>query len=179
MTVFLDTWNVTFEGLPADNEAINLGAGRIRALKIDVRQRLAVDHSLAGDANDGLHLHVELMPQGVSPVMVNAGDGILYSQVINSNVELLYKDSGGNNIQITGGGVLAVPTTLQGSFTMTGNFRASGGIGNINGDATFALGPSSFGYNALFFASNTFIQYNSALARFEFYVAGVIQGHIP
>jgi hypothetical protein len=37
---FTTTWDATYESLPADNEDISAGAGRIRNIKVDLRERL-------------------------------------------------------------------------------------------------------------------------------------------
>jgi hypothetical protein len=58
--VFSEVWNATFEGRPSDTENINLGAGRIRNLKVDISQRMQIDHQWAGNAFDGKHLRVTL-----------------------------------------------------------------------------------------------------------------------
>jgi cytoskeletal protein CcmA (bactofilin family) len=113
---FTHSWSPT---VPADSEDIDLGAGRIRDFKLDIRERVAVDHSFAGDANDGLHLHVELIPQGGAPGPVNGTDGVVYTQVIAGVTELFYRDSAGNVLQFTSSGGLA-PSTVQGNINVTG-----------------------------------------------------------
>lgn len=104
---FTDTWNLAYEGLPPDNENINLGAGRIRDLKLSIRERLIVNHSWAGDANDGKHVQVELMAQGADPATV-AAEGWLYTKTVLANVELFYKDSSGAVLQLTSVGKVNV-----------------------------------------------------------------------
>ena len=54
---FAETWDATFESEPADSEGAKLGAQRIRNLKVDIRERMAIEHSWAGDANDGKHIY--------------------------------------------------------------------------------------------------------------------------
>lgn len=108
---------------PSDAEDINLGAERIRDFKLDIRERVAVDHSFAGDANDGLHLHSEYIPRVSAPTLVNAADGVTYTQVIAGITELFYKDSGGNVTQITSGGRVVGAVGLQRSLvTVSGAF---------------------------------------------------------
>lgn len=184
---FLDTWNATYEGIPADSENINLGANRIRDLKVNIRERVAVDHSFAGDANDGLHLHVELLPQGGTPTRVNAGDGVLYTQTVAGVVELIYADTAGHATQLTSNGGYA-GGTLNGSLTVTGALGVSGnltpvgpnGISEICGDVQFYLitDPSTT-FNTINFAANARIYYNSTLTRFEIMVGGVVVAHFP
>lgn len=104
MTSFIDTWNAAYEGIPSDNEATDEGAMRIRNLKVDIRQRLAVDHSWAGDANDGKHNQVTLRIT-VDPTL-DPTDGALYIKSVAGNGELFYKDSSGNVLQLTAAGAL-------------------------------------------------------------------------
>lgn len=103
--VFSETWNATFEGVPPDTENVNLGASRIRALKIDIRQRMAIDHQWAGDANDGKHKQIQLSP--LAPPTLDGGDGGIYANSVGGNTELFYKDSSGNLVQLTSGGFIA------------------------------------------------------------------------
>jgi hypothetical protein len=105
VTIFSRTWDTAYEALPADNESVTQGSGRIRNLKLDIQEREAVDHSWLGDANDGAHLHSTYLAQTVDPP--NAADrGSVYSKTIAGNVELFYRDSAGNLIQLTSLGLL-------------------------------------------------------------------------
>ena len=82
MTTFTATWNAAFEALPPDvGEAINLGPSRIRAHKLGVRERLVVDHSWAGDADDGAHKKATLIEQVSDPATPAAGQGVLHTGV--------------------------------------------------------------------------------------------------
>ena len=137
---FTVTWNAAFEAIPADSEDINLGASRIRTFKEAVQERVAIGHSFAGDNNDGLHLHVEFVPQG-SVTPVNATDGVLYAALVSGVVELMYKDTAGNTVQLTSGGALRLSSIIVGGITNT--FRApaaSPGIVEIEVDAGQASG---------------------------------------
>jgi hypothetical protein len=103
---FEDTWNTAYEGLPADNENINLGAGRIRDLKTNIRERANIDHSW-GDADDnGKHLQVTLMAASGVPGTPSGTDGCVFTQVVGSNTELFYLDSEGNQVQLTSTGTV-------------------------------------------------------------------------
>lgn len=127
---FSYVWDVT---TPADSEDINLGAGRIRDGKSAIQERVAVDHSFLGDANDGLHKHSEYIPQGaVTPV--NATDGVVYVALVAGVAELFYKDTAGHTLQITTGGVLRlVNAAVTGTLTATGNITAQSAL-VVNGD---------------------------------------------
>ena len=106
---FVYTWNSTFLSTPADTEAASLGAQRIRDTKAAVGERLAVDHSLAGDANDGKHTQVTLMAKSSStPLSLGTGNGALFlaPDAVSGLNEGFFQNSGGNVIQLTRGGAL-------------------------------------------------------------------------
>lgn len=106
MTTFTDTWNAAFEGLPPDTvEPALQGASRIRSFKKAVRERMEVDHSLAGDADDGAHKKMTMIEQGSDPSAV-ANRGFVYTKDVSGITELFYRDSAGNIAQITAGGLL-------------------------------------------------------------------------
>jgi hypothetical protein len=107
---FFETWDTAYEGEPADNENINLGAGRIRALKTDIHQRLVIDHSWNGDGNDGKHSQVTLRPAPDGAKILDAGDGMLFANkhAGTGRAELWYQDDAQNLIQITNNGAINV-----------------------------------------------------------------------
>lgn len=107
MTTFTDTWNATFESLPPDTgEAALIGASRIRRLKLAIREREAVDHSIAGDAHDGKHKQVTLRVAAGDPTL-DTGDGSLYTKAVSGVNEVFFKDSAGSVLQLTRAGRLA------------------------------------------------------------------------
>ena len=60
MTNFTRAWGASYEALPPDSgEGASLGASRIRQLKLDVRERMVVDHvwndNLSVSSEDGEH----------------------------------------------------------------------------------------------------------------------------
>jgi hypothetical protein len=116
VTVFPFPWDTTFNSEPADNENINLGAGRIRDTKSAIQVREQVDHSWAGDANDGKHVKSEYIVQATDPVL-DVGDGAVYTKTIGGNTELFYEDSTGNIIQLTSAGQSA--SSFPSGTTMT------------------------------------------------------------
>lgn len=107
MTAFDRTWDAAYDATPDDDEDITLGASRVRNLKVDIQQRVGVDHSFDGDFEDGKHNKVTLRPQAISPSK-DVGDGALYAQSISGNTELLYADSSGHVVQFTSGGNFAL-----------------------------------------------------------------------
>jgi hypothetical protein len=127
MTVFSTTWDAAFEGLPGDNEDINLGAAKIRALKVALHQRLVVDHAWGGNASDGIHVRVSM---GISASNVASEDpatyGALFGKFVGGFAELCWTDLSGNTTQLTSGGRVnstnggatgARPTNPQLGFT--------------------------------------------------------------
>ena len=106
MATFTTTWNAAFEALPPDTgENASLGASRIRDHKKSVRERLEIDHYLAGDAHDGKHKKITVKVQGSDPTL-DTGDGALYSKTVSSTTELFYKDNNATVLQMTSGGEL-------------------------------------------------------------------------
>lgn len=93
MTTFTDTWNGTYESLPPDTvEAGSQGASRIRSFKLAMRERIAVDHSIAGDSHDGKHVGVTLRVQGGDPTL-DTGDGRIYTKAVGATNEPHFKDN--------------------------------------------------------------------------------------
>ncbi len=205
MTTFTDAWNATYEGQPADNEDISLGAGRIRSLKLDVRERMAVDHSwddgLTVASNDGKHNQATLRVQTAAPTL-DTGDGAIYSFVIAGITELFYKDSSGNVTQITSAGQLNF-IAAPGDFGVVGNLSVdgvagvigeitSGGaiiattevignqIGPIGGNSDFFMAVDGSGNPAIAFGQTGVLMiFNVTSQQFEFYIASALVGHIP
>jgi hypothetical protein len=112
---FFETWDTAYEGEPADNENINLGAGRIRALKTDIHQRLAIDHSWNGDGNDGKHSQVTLRTFAGGIKTLDTGDGVLFSNNGSGRAELWWQDDAQNQTRITNNGVLNVQFFASGT----------------------------------------------------------------
>lgn len=102
---FVFTWDATFETLPADNENASQGALRIRNLKGAISEREKVDHSWAGDANDGAHVKVTLLEQSGDPASA-ANTGFLYTKDVSTITELFWENSSGTVQQLTSGGSL-------------------------------------------------------------------------
>lgn len=149
---FSEVWNTLFENTPADIENVSLGAGRIRSLKVDIHERLAIDHSWNGDSNDGKHKQVTLRLAGPGPSVLDATDGLLFVNAQTGRSELYYQDDAQNITQITKSGQVAIVNFAPGttlpfiqSAAPTGwiqstNFndrvlRATNGLGAGNGGA--------------------------------------------
>jgi hypothetical protein len=133
MTTFTRTWNAAYEAIPADTDDASGGALRIRNLKEDIGERLEVDHSWLGDADDGAHKKLTLIEQGADPGSV-ANRGFLYTKDVAGVTELYYRDSGGTVTQLTAGGVISGAALLAAANTFTGvnTIRSTdGGTGEI------------------------------------------------
>ena len=102
---FTRNWDAAYMALPEDSDDAREGAARIRNLKTDIQERVAVDHSWTGDTNDGAHKKVSLLEQSADPTTAT-NTGFLYSKDIAGVTELFYKDSGGDVIQLTTGGAI-------------------------------------------------------------------------
>ena len=105
MTTFTRTWNAAYEASPADSQSASQGATRIRELKNDISERLEVDHSWAGDANDGAHKWCTMIEQASDPTNV-ANRGFVYAKDVGGITELYYIDSAGTVTQITSNGTI-------------------------------------------------------------------------
>lgn len=106
MASFTLTWDATYESLPPDTgEAASLGASRIRDDKKAVRERLAIDHFLDGDAHDGKHNKVTLKLRASDPTL-ETDDSALYTKTVSSTTELFYKDNDGVVFQLTRKGAI-------------------------------------------------------------------------
>ncbi len=145
------TWDGSYEASPADGDDISEGAGKIRNLKVDVQERGVVDHSWAGDADDGKHKQVTYVnPLGSDPADVT-DEGVTYTKNVNSKAELFWKDEDGNVAQISSvGAILAAmsATTLvkSGAYPIVAADRGKLILANANGGAftvTFLLAATA------------------------------------
>lgn len=161
MTSFTRTWDAAYKAVPADTDVISEGAQRIRHLKEDISERAAVDHSWAGDTEDGKHSKVTLRVQ--ASVTEEADAGILYSKDASGKAELHYKDEDANEIQLTSGGAINVSALLQavqdvvnpiGTIRMDCHETADTGWlecdGSTIGDASSGADHASDNYETLF-----------------------------
>jgi len=136
MTIFTNTWDST---LPADTEDIKLGASRIRNFKVDVVERLAVDHSFVLDENDGAHKKVTLLEQAADPGTI-ANTGYIYAKDVAGVTELFWYDSAGAIVQLTTAGVLKGP--LDGNAT-TATSATTANTANTATDTASKTGTGS------------------------------------
>jgi len=146
MTVFTRTWDAAYEALPADNDDLTEGASRIRYMRVDVGERLTVDHSWAGDVDDGTHIKVTLTdPLAAKPTQAN-DETYLYSKDVSATAELFFEDEAGNETQLSnaGDGVvwLAETQTLT-NKTLTSPVINNGGDLTLPTSATTLVGDDT------------------------------------
>ena len=107
MTDFTRNWDEDYEALPTDDNYGYEIDNYIRQGRIDVRERLEVDHVLVGSTNDGKHHKVTLPQQSSAPDAI-ASTGIIYTKEISGKAELFYRDEDGNEVQLTTGGTINI-----------------------------------------------------------------------
>lgn len=141
---FPTPWTSGYESIPADTEQESQGASRIRDLKLQLRERLAQDHSWAGDGNDGYHNQVTLLTQTANPIPAfdnGKTGGVLFSELVNSEAELIYADNNGHTTQLTSQGSLTQNIPAGSVFYFAGSTTPSGyllGNGNAVSRTTFS-----------------------------------------
>ncbi len=99
------TWNASFDAIPANGDDASEGALRIRNLKRDIRERLETDHIMDETNADGRHAQITFDAPRSSPTNeVNVG--FLYTKDVSAKAELHWMDEAGNELQLTSGGSL-------------------------------------------------------------------------
>jgi len=141
MATFSLTWNAAFEAYVADNDyALELGIC-IRDFKKAVRERFGIDHSIAGDANDGMHKVVRLMEQGANPTCI-ADVGFLFTKDVSGITELFYQgyDVGSGTcvgpVQLTNNGKIGNPMRC-GAYSTSSTPLTSGSLTEVILHATY------------------------------------------
>ena len=145
---FEDDWNPTYEGIPADNENLDLGASRIRDLKVNVRERANVDHSWGDSLDNGQHNQVTFNLATSDPA-TSGTNGVVYTKAIGGNTELFYEDSTGRVTQLTSGGAIGLTGEVKTWLlptAPTGYLLANGqAVSRTTYAALFALLGTTFG----------------------------------
>ncbi len=90
---------------PADTDIISAFPANERALRTFLETIMGIDHETATGSTQGFHKLVRMLTQ-TTPTAI-AG-GILYAKTFESNAELYYMDSSGNDIRLTYKGELVV-----------------------------------------------------------------------
>lgn len=107
MPTHTNSWS---NAAPADADDINQGAAEMRKFRVDVDERMDVDHDWPASTDGGYHTAVHLKEQGADPTNV-ANVGIVYTKDDAGDTELYYEDDSGNIVKITEDGVLATTMT--------------------------------------------------------------------
>lgn len=178
---FTNTWDATFESQPADSEDINLGANRIRALKVAIRERMQVDHEWEDAQQDGKHNKITLVAQAAVP-SISGTDGFLYTQYIGGSTELFYRDANGNIIQLTELGRLF--PYASNDFSVAADLAVGGGVtvgevisfaaGHVTGFAAFATpdGDTVLQFSAV--NGGSWLYYQQLTGQMHLVVGGVV-----
>jgi hypothetical protein len=87
---------------PPGTQAAAQGATRIRDLKVDIQERMLIDHVWDVDVNtDGFHKQVTMLELGADPVAA-ANYGIVYTKDVAAATHLFFRANDGTVRQITG-----------------------------------------------------------------------------
>jgi len=153
MTIPSTSWD---ESSPAGSQGIKLGDNRIRELKTQIREVVDVDHkfdSSGQDSDMGKHNKVSFLE--AADIGTGAeGKTILGGQTVNSKCELVYTDEDDNDVVITSGGGLSLPSIkmtdgniLIGQADGTGQQKAMSGNATIDntGAVTFQVASEAQG----------------------------------
>lgn len=125
---FVKTWD---EASPAGTDNLSSGDDKMRDGFYATRERAGVDHNTfaaeAGESNVWCHKKVSCIVSAADPSTV-ATLGYLYLKTISSVLELFYKDSAGNVLQMTSGGSLVGTTAFRtGDFILSETTAARSG----------------------------------------------------
>lgn len=141
------------ETLPPNSQAAAQGALRIRDMKVDITERMAIDHYWDVDVNtDGWHKQVTLPELGADPVAA-VNHGIVYTKDVAGTTHLFFRANDGTVRQLTG----AISNTTIPWASITG----------IPAFVAFLDGLVDPNVNA-------FLRWNDSLGDFDFVAAGGI-----
>jgi hypothetical protein len=131
----------TYESKPSDTDYVSDGADQERLLKVDIRERMAVDHVWGvSTTTDGRHNQLTLPYQAADPTNA-AGIGFVYTKNVGGGViELYYEDAAGNVVKMTNAGSLnTMPlVTILGNVYPIGCIYTE--ITGVNPATTFGFG---------------------------------------
>lgn len=96
----------SFEAKPAGGDNANEGDDEIRNTKVDIRERMVVDHEWnVSTAADGRHLQCTLKASAADLAAI-ADYGRLYTKLVGDHIELFFIDEDGQITQLTSSGEL-------------------------------------------------------------------------
>lgn len=122
------------ETTPAGSDSAGQGDDRIRELKTQLREVIAVDHEMASSgssATTGHHKVVRLEKQVADPA-VSTDEVQVYAKDVDGAEELCVKDAAGNVIQLTSAGALNTGATSYNTGTVT----VTNGSATVSGAST-------------------------------------------
>ena len=105
---FTRTWNAAYEASPDGTDDVSTADNRIRDFKLDIRERLNIDHyhDPAGtDADHGEHRRVTFHEPISTPSNV-VNKAFLYGKDVSAKIELHFEDEDGNEVVLTTAGVI-------------------------------------------------------------------------
>lgn len=140
-------WNDAYEALPTDDNYGYEIDDYIRQDRVDVRERLEVDHEMkVSTTHDGKHKKVTFRKQTANPATVTK-EGFLFTKDVSNKIELFWKDEDGNVVQLTSvGELLPFPSGTKMYFYQ--NVAPSGWtIDATCADALLAVKGGSQAYN--------------------------------
>lgn len=157
-----NTWNAAYESSPADGDNVSAGAGKIRDLKQDIRERMAKDHymAIAGtDADHGEHSKVTFQAPISTPSNV-ANKGFIYGKDVSAKIELHWEDEDGDEVQLTAGGAMSTTDGFSDgtnaiTFPTNGMAAAKFMLGTSDTIAWFYLNTAPPGWKALSTGADT------------------------
>ncbi len=121
-------WN---ESAPSGTDSLSKGDDKIRDIQYAIRERAAVDHNAYvdedGKSNVWTHKKVSLTELADDP-STDASLGYLYVKKVDGVLELFFKNSNGDVLQMTSGGSLVGTTAFR-----TGDFILSETTEDRNG----------------------------------------------
>lgn len=148
MTTFSRTWDTTYEALPTDDNYGYEIDNYIRQNRVDIRERLEVDHEWNNSADDGKHKKLTLTKRSATPT-VGTDEGGLYVLDVGGIPELFFKDKNSRIIQLTyNGNILPVPTGTRMWF-YNNSAPAGWTILAAAADALLAVKGGSNAYNVV------------------------------
>lgn len=95
------------ESSPGDSDVISNYPSNARAARSAAKTNFGIDHVETDGATVGMHEAIRAIDQVSDPASA-AGRGVIYAKTVSGVVELCYRGSDGNVVQLTTGGVLRV-----------------------------------------------------------------------
>lgn len=109
-----DTWNSAYEADPADTDLANLYANRLRNTKVNIRERMEIDHEWEDSSEGGKHKKLTLRQQGSAPSPAADEIGLYVKEgAVSAEAEIFSKNEGGAENQWTRQGQIIPPDQVS------------------------------------------------------------------